>query len=311
MTAHLGAWVSALADGQLDPAAAERALAHVATCDACAAELQAARAAREAVAAVDDVQPPSELTWRLLGLPASVHTDEPAPHRPAVLAVGRLGMDPVSLFAMPSGGLRGDVAHRRPWARIAGGSLAGLGALAAMLFVLGDEPSVVPVAHPAEALSLLGQAAATPAAASAPASSDAQLISWMRDNGWVCPDAVPDGLSVTGVRLTGADPQVLEVDLAGEAGTVVVTEREGRLDLAALGTDRSVDVDGRTVHVLSREPWHGVWQAGSTVVEVVADVDPARLQDLVGAFPAAGYDDGVTARIGRGWNAVASAVEGR
>ncbi|WP_211254588.1 zf-HC2 domain-containing protein, partial [Cellulomonas cellasea] len=33
---HLGSRISALADGQLAPAAAERALAHVATCPQCA-----------------------------------------------------------------------------------------------------------------------------------------------------------------------------------------------------------------------------------------------------------------------------------
>ncbi|WP_162177339.1 zf-HC2 domain-containing protein, partial [Actinotalea ferrariae] len=41
---HLGSRLSALVDGQLPPAAAERALEHVATCPACADELRAARA---------------------------------------------------------------------------------------------------------------------------------------------------------------------------------------------------------------------------------------------------------------------------
>lgn len=34
--AHLGEWLSPLADGQLPPAQAERALAHVASCRTCA-----------------------------------------------------------------------------------------------------------------------------------------------------------------------------------------------------------------------------------------------------------------------------------
>ncbi|WP_230684816.1 zf-HC2 domain-containing protein [Cellulomonas sp. JZ18] len=55
---HLGSWVSALADGQLDAAATERALAHVAVCPLCARELAAARAARRALAAADEVRPP-------------------------------------------------------------------------------------------------------------------------------------------------------------------------------------------------------------------------------------------------------------
>ncbi|MFS0705380.1 zf-HC2 domain-containing protein, partial [Cellulomonas sp. 179-A 9B4 NHS] len=38
---HLGSWISALVDGQLDAAATERALAHVAGCRRCADELAA------------------------------------------------------------------------------------------------------------------------------------------------------------------------------------------------------------------------------------------------------------------------------
>ena len=65
---HLGTRLSALADGQLAPAATERALAHVAGCPQCAAELTAARAARRALAAADDVTPAPDLTARLLSL---------------------------------------------------------------------------------------------------------------------------------------------------------------------------------------------------------------------------------------------------
>jgi anti-sigma factor RsiW len=65
---HLGSRISALADGQLSPAATERALAHVATCPQCAAELGAARAARRAVASADIVAPTADLTARLLSL---------------------------------------------------------------------------------------------------------------------------------------------------------------------------------------------------------------------------------------------------
>ena len=48
---HLGSRISALVDCQLDPAATERALAHVATCPDCARELAAAREQRVAAVA--------------------------------------------------------------------------------------------------------------------------------------------------------------------------------------------------------------------------------------------------------------------
>src|SRR5690606_23106913 len=70
MTPHLGTWISALADGQLDPEARERALGHVAGCPSCAEELAAVRAARRALADAGDVPVAPDLTGRLLALGA-------------------------------------------------------------------------------------------------------------------------------------------------------------------------------------------------------------------------------------------------
>ena len=54
---HLGTQLSALADGQLGPAATERAMAHVAGCAECAAGLAAARESRRALSAAFEVRP--------------------------------------------------------------------------------------------------------------------------------------------------------------------------------------------------------------------------------------------------------------
>lgn len=99
MSAHLGDRVSAVVDGQLGPAATERALAHVACCARCAADLAAARSARRVLSDVDDVRPAGDLTARLLALGGALPAD-PAPgaHRP------RQPMDP---FVSPSAGRGG------------------------------------------------------------------------------------------------------------------------------------------------------------------------------------------------------------
>jgi len=219
--------------------------------------------------------------------------------------------------------LRGDV-ERRHGARIAMGSLAGLGAVAAMLFALGDRPAVVPTAHPAADLDLLGHAASVAqrtsgdgygfAGASLRVASDMDaasggsgedVVASLRDRGWSFPAEVPEGWGVSAVRWDD-DARVLEVDLAGPQGALVVTEQEGRLETSALTAADRVDIGGREAFVVSYTPWHVVWQSGSTVVQVVASDDASP---FVEAFPVGTPDDGVPARISRGWSAVAAAFD--
>lgn len=99
MSGHLGDRVSALVDGQLGPAATERALAHVAGCPRCAADLAAARAARRVLSDADDVRPAGDLTARLLALGCPGTAD---PRRDAAPA-GPRRMDP---FVPPAGASR-------------------------------------------------------------------------------------------------------------------------------------------------------------------------------------------------------------
>ncbi|WP_454051283.1 zf-HC2 domain-containing protein [Cellulomonas sp. Marseille-Q8402] len=99
MSAHLGDRVSALVDGQLAPAVAERALAHVAGCARCAADLAAARAARRVLCDVDDVRPAGDLTARLLALGGCGPADGPSVPADRRPRTGR-PMDP---FVPPSG----------------------------------------------------------------------------------------------------------------------------------------------------------------------------------------------------------------
>jgi anti-sigma factor RsiW len=290
---HLGSWLSALADGQLAPDETERALAHVATCPRCADELAAARAARRALATAataEPVEPAPDLTARLLSLAPSgapLLTPRQDPFAPTTPLPGR-----------SSGVLRGiartdGLGGGHLASRIVIGSVAGIGLVAASLFSLGARPAVVPSAHPGLALDVLGEATTA-----VPASSTT-------GGGWTVP-TLPTGWSVTATRARSTG---VEVDLAGPTSSAVVSERPGRLDVAALAGRPTQQVGGRLVYVLSSEPWHIAWQADDTVVEVVAPTAGADVDNLVAVFPAAPYDDGVQARIGRGWSVLARAFE--
>ena len=296
---HLGSHISSLVDGQLSPAATERALAHVAACPQCAAELRAARAARAALAGADDhPRPDADLTARLLSI---------APRPLAVRPVA----DP---FAPPSGpvlagrpvrALRGDLGGGRHLSsRLLAGSLAGVGVVAAALFVLGARPAVVPSDQPAQTLTMLGQASVRSVDATA-ADGSSRALAEVAAAGWPVPD-LPIGWAVTAVRL---DESGAVLELHGPTGTAVVVEQAGHLVDRALTGVPTLALGGRDVYVLSAEPAHIAWQCDAAVVEVVAGTTVDGLDALVAAFPAAAYDDGVPARIGRGWATVAHVLE--
>lgn len=335
---HLGAQVSALADGQLAPAEAEQALAHVAGCADCAAELAAARSAHRALAAAMDVPVAPELTARLLalgGCAARPSAGSSMARQPASAArldesVPLPGAYPPGL---PTGCLDGSLARRRRVpGRVLGTAAVGVGVLVAGLFTLGEQPDVVPQAHRAAALALLARApeassvregwTVAPAVAGALAddgalpgsglgpdgsAAHAHVLAWMEGQGWACPTGLPEGYRITALRLDGAGSGTLELDLLGARGTVVVTQQHGRLDTSALRGARVVQIEGRAVHLLSTAPWHGVWQSGDTVVSVVAEVPQDEVETLIAAYPDRGYDEGVQARITRGWKALAGA----
>jgi len=328
---HLGSRISALVDGQLPPAAAERALAHAALCPACAGELAAARAAHAALARAEDVAPAPDLTARLLALslPASERPGDgpsrgsgsPDPFAPPAwsseLELAAYGPVAAGLTGRARrGALRGELRPRgRGTARLAVGSVAGLGAVAAMLFVLGERPAIVPTSHPGADLGMLGHTVAggsdgLPDAVGTDGRGNlaAETAAWLRAHRWSFPSELPEGWSVSAVRWS--DDQVLEVDVTGPDCSVVVTEQQGRLDTDALAGATEVTVSGRDVYVLSREPWHLAWQSGATVVQVVGSKAVDTTEPLVAAFPRGGFDDGVPARISRGWSTVTGALAG-
>lgn len=322
---HLGSWVSALADGQLPPDQAEAALAHVAACRGCALELAAARAARRRLAGAGDVPVAPDLAARLLELGRHAGATSVPQAPPGLLPDTSVPLPWTGGGArLPRGGLTGELARRRLPRGVLAAAVAGSGLALVGLVNLGQEPTVAPSAHPAYALTVLGHAATgtTSGAASAtltPAAwppeeapvdlegpeAHARVLEWLEDHGWTSPVALPPGYRVTGLRLETGEEPVLELDLVGPAGVAVLLQEHGRLDPAAVAGASVLDVEGREVHVLSRSPWQVVWQSDDTVVTLVASGPSRHLEGLIAAHPDRGYDDGVPARISRGWHAVA------
>lgn len=323
MTAHLGSWISALADGQLDASQTEQALEHVAICRACARELDDARRSRRLLAsAVDDVRPDPALTARLIALQASIPRTEDDPLRsPRRSAFGtqdpaqrqggaRPGWGGVPLPGLVDGvRLSGHVpSGRRRRARFLALGAGGVGALGLVLFGIGQGPQVTPGVSAADAMTMLARTGPDERAAGTdilagiapvgamPEQRSAAALDWAAAEGWAAPTDLPDGLEVTAVRMVGDQGQVLEIDLSGEAGHAVVREQVGRL------------AGEEPVQVLARTPAHLAWQSEDVVVDVVADLPEDMLADLVASFPAHDYDAGVLSRIARGWSTATGAI---
>lgn len=333
---HLGSWISALADGQLNAQETEQALEHVAVCRACARELDDARRARRLLsAASEDLRPDPELTARLIALQASIPDAEDDPLRSRNRVAGLGSADPFDQQAASRRGasgrpgwggvplpglvdgvrLTGQLSQgRRRTARFVALGAGSAGALGlAALFVLGQGPQVVPELSAADALTMLARTGPDERAAgqdiltglapagAVPEQRSAAALDWAVAQGWVVPTALPEGLEVTAVRMIGSRGEILEIDLAGEAGHVVVREQVGTL---------SGRHGKNSAQVLGRTPAHLAWQAEGVVVDVVADLPQDMLDAFVASFPADGYDAGVLSRIERGWSTATGAITG-
>ncbi|MFC8798143.1 zf-HC2 domain-containing protein [Promicromonospora sp. NPDC057138] len=315
MSGHLGDLISALADGQLSPAETERALSHVTMCRLCARELDTARAARRALSSAADVVPDPALTARLMALQASIPPTSDDPLRRPFLGPDPLSEPvwPASVFDGGSGfdGRLDRPARRRRAARIAALGVGGAGVLGLALFTLGDVPVVSPQLSAQTSMTMLGRTGPDTAAAgqdvlatldATPGRLSSAALDWAADNGWAAPTELPDGYTVSAMRLVGDQGQTLEIDLTGPSGHAVVRERPGQL-----AQDGAAAVEG--VQVLATEPAHVAWQSDDMVVDVVADAPEEVLTELVASFGEHGYDAGVLPRIARGWHTVTGAIE--
>ena len=98
--------------------------------------------------------------------------------------------------------------------------------------------------------------------------------------------------------------KTVQVDMRGGDGLVVVREHIGRLDEDAVQAVPAELIDGRSVYVLSQEPWHAVWQSDQSVIEVVSAHRSAAVSELLATFPDEEFHDSLNRRIARGWRAL-------
>ena len=120
----------------------------------------------------------------------------------------------------------------------------------------------------------------------------------------VIPDA-DQGAALTILAGGGTSAgNTVQVDMRGGDGLVVVREHAGRLDQDAAQAMPVELIDGRNVFVLSQDPWHAVWQADQSVIEVVSAHRSAAVTELLATFPDEKFHDSLDRRIARGWRAL-------
>lgn len=140
----------------------------------------------------------------------------------------------------------------------------------------------------------------------APGGQDA-VVAWLSGEGWPVPDALPPGYRIAALLEVPGPTPALELDLAGPSGAIVVTLQRGRLAATPPGDGEPVAAREHEVHVLSRAPWHAVWQCDDTVIDVTGQAPASDLTALVAAYPVGQPDEGLTGRMSRGWAVLAGA----
>lgn len=148
----LGDRVADLADGRLDPAAAERAYAHVAACGPCRVALEAQRQSSARLERSAPVEPSADLLGRLRGiaaaadpgdadLPASDPAAIPAQPAAGVRPRGAAGLRPAATLGSTRPATVSGSARRRR-GRVVLGAAAGAAALAVAAVMGGTSASL-------------------------------------------------------------------------------------------------------------------------------------------------------------------------
>lgn len=201
---------------------------------------------------------------------------------------------------------------------MAGAAAAGAVAIGG-LFVIGGEPrdlvwaDVTPDGTPPLAVVARAALPASTTGSSATgedgaggADATAEVLGWMRSEGWVAPEMVPTAVSVVDVSL---EPDgSLVVVLEGAADRVVMTEHRGRLGTDAADRGVPVVLGHVTAHVVDTSPWTAVVESADTVVTVVSHGSGRAGRQLVAALDAQPERPGAAARVARGWSTLVEAV---
>lgn len=294
---HLGEDVTALVDAQLPPGRTEELLAHVVACEECAAAIAIERDARLRLAAARDVTPSVKLTSRLIAMAAEPPRDDR----------GARAFVDVALRPLTSGRTRRRLAAR------SGLVLAGAAGVAGALVIVGTlaertgDPSAMlaQLTGAAPGRSQLVVSADTlrlTAQKRAPDTTRAAL-SWLQENGWSAPAALPEGLRVSHVDTVDGPhgDQLLQMELVGQGRQVMVLEQYGVLDPASVADLPVIDLGEHDAYELPVPGSALVLQAGDVTVLVAAPTEDETVADVAGAFPATAPGSDMTDRLDRGW----------
>jgi len=260
---HLGALITPYVDGELSPARAAQARAHLSVCGECQSALAMEQAARRRTQnSARTPQASAELTARLLAVPAS----------------------PLPLGAEPSRRSR-----RTPF--VLGGGAALVGLFVLTLVVLGgprpdQHPSVLLAATDAPTTDA-ETAGATPFT-SRPGSAQVSTTGW----------ALPANHTVNRLDLRddgGIETLDMVVDTA--AGEVRLLERVGTLDERVTSLATSMTIGGHTAYLV--DGWY-VLESGPCVVAVLGESEVAA-EAVIAQLPAPA-PDGILGRLVDGWH---------
>jgi Putative zinc-finger len=132
---HLGRWLSALVDGELDGAERDRVLNHIAGCAACRQEANAMRALKRRLTALGDACGDAPISSRLIELARSDH-GAPAP--------GVYSTAPWSGATFATQQASGPRSVRLGWKVATGSATSALLAIGAIAFLLGSVSGAPP-----------------------------------------------------------------------------------------------------------------------------------------------------------------------
>ncbi|MFH5822212.1 anti-sigma factor family protein [Georgenia sp. AZ-5] len=291
---HLGDDVSALVDGQLPPERAEEALAHLVTCDVCAAEVAAERASRRRLSQARDVPPSTELTSRLIGLASR------PPEPPRGGWAGR-AWEPLA-----------DPRARHRLVTRSGLALAGAAGVVGTLLVVGTlaERPGNPTAMLAQVTGPDGgetELVLSPSSVFLESGPDVDTtraaLAWLEEHDWAAPRTVPDELHVSALESveTAAGETLIELELVGQGHQVTVVQQRGVLDAASVAHLPAVDL-GKAQGYEVPVPGTALVMQCDDVVTLVASRGPEALVRAVAAeLPVTAPGSGMADRLGLGW----------
>lgn len=283
MSRHLRRDVSALVDGQLEPARAEVAHEHLLGCGQCQSLVAAERRARLAMRGWQPGGADLSLTRRLATIP-----ELPAGQQPVSRSPGR--------------------------AVVVAGALASLSVFAFALFVLGGQHR--PGHEPGDVLATTG-----PLQLSAPVAPSqigdqhhsAAVLQWASASGWVSPETLPPQMLASSAMLyTGDDDTgaIMRLDLEHSGQRITVLEQRGELDPVVLSALEPQTVGDHQVYRVNGDWW--VLQCDDMVVAVTSGPDSVGAHAVIAALPPssrepASTESTVTERMMRGWRVLTDA----